>query len=171
MSNNTVRAAVEEDGEEVLRLLRELASLSNGQFRMDIDRFRRDGFGEDRKFHCLVVDSPTQTRPKELIAVLVYIWFYSTWIGQVLYIEDIYVADGFRRQGIGSALFLEAIKIAEAKHCPRLQWMGRTWNQPALQFYKKIHAQDIYEERGFKVFRLTKDAIRTAAEILESSKQ
>ncbi|XP_071084897.1 diamine acetyltransferase 1-like isoform X2 [Haliotis cracherodii] len=147
MSNNTVRAAVEEDGEEVLRLLRELASLSNGQFRMDIDS------------------------PKELIAVLVYIWFYSTWIGQVLYIEDIYVADGFRRQGIGSALFLEAIKIAEAKHCPRLQWMGRTWNQPALQFYKKIHAQDIYEERGFKVFRLTKDAIRTAAEILESSKQ
>ncbi|XP_046549215.1 thialysine N-epsilon-acetyltransferase-like [Haliotis rubra] len=134
MSVNVVRAAVEDDGEEVLRLLRELASLSNGQFRMDIDRFRRDGFGENRKFHCLVVDSPTC--PKELIGVLVYIWFYSTWIGEVLYIEDIYVADGFRRQGIGSALFLEAIKIAEAKHCPRLQWMGRNWNAPALQFYQ-----------------------------------
>lgn len=65
---------------------------------------------------------------------------YSTWRGRCLYLEDLYIQPDFRRGGIGQKLFQVLVDEAKALGVKRMDWQVLDWNEPAIQFYKKIGA-------------------------------
>ena len=77
----------------------------------------------------------------EIIGFALYYNSYSTWKGKCLYLEDLYVQEAKRNQGVGNLLFEKIISIAEYQKVRRLEWLVLDWNQPAIQFYKKYGAK------------------------------
>jgi GNAT superfamily N-acetyltransferase len=66
---------------------------------------------------------------------------YSTFVAQAgLYLEDLYVNPHPRGQGIGLALIKHLAAIAVDRGYGRLEWGVLNWNQPSIQFYKKLGA-------------------------------
>ncbi|MFN5910208.1 MAG: GNAT family N-acetyltransferase [Bacteroidota bacterium] len=62
---------------------------------------------------------------------------YSTWKGKCLYLEDLFVLPEYRKEGIGSQLFDEVVRIAIERGVKRMDWQVLEWNEPALAFYRK----------------------------------
>lgn len=78
---------------------------------------------------------------------------YSTFLGKPgLYIEDLYVDEAYRRRGYGRALLLYVARLAKERGCGRLEWSVLDWNQPAIDFYKKLGASSMSD---WTVFRIT----------------
>lgn len=86
---------------------------------------------------------------------------YSTFVGRPgIYIEDLYVDEPFRRRGFGSALLRYVAGLAVQRQCGRLEWSVLDWNEPAIQFYKKLGAIPMCE---WTVFRLSGDRLASVA--------
>jgi GNAT superfamily N-acetyltransferase len=78
---------------------------------------------------------------------------YSTFLGRPgIYIEDLFVDEAFRRRGFGSALLRYVAKLAKQRNCGRLEWSVLDWNEPAINFYRKLGALPMSE---WTVFRVT----------------
>ncbi|MFZ3375011.1 MAG: GNAT family N-acetyltransferase [Chthoniobacterales bacterium] len=86
---------------------------------------------------------------------------FSTWLGRPgLYLEDLFVRPEQRGKGYGRALLVHLAKIAHERGCGRMEWAVLDWNEPAIQFYKKLGAAPLDE---WTVFRLTRDGIAKLA--------
>ena len=87
---------------------------------------------------------------------------YSTFLGQPgIYIEDLFVDEAFRRRGFGSALLRYIAKLAMERRCGRLEWSVLDWNEPAINFYKKLGAVPMSE---WTVFRMTGEKLKKLAD-------
>jgi GNAT superfamily N-acetyltransferase len=87
---------------------------------------------------------------------------FSTWLGRPgLYLEDLFVRPEHRGKGYGRALLIELAKIARDRGCGRMEWAVLDWNEPAIQFYRKLGAKPMDE---WTVFRLTRDGISQLAD-------
>lgn len=71
-----------------------------------------------------------------------YTYKIATFSGRrVFYIEDVFIEDGKRGGGIGTALFGEAKRLANELGCARLEWKCLDWNTSAQKFYEKLGAE------------------------------
>lgn len=111
-----------------------------------------EGFGED----CtLTVDETVRLMKKANglhaviaedngVAVGFASYFYfplATLSGRkILYIEDAFIIEEMRRQGIGKAIFEFIEEIGRAKNCLRLEWKCLSWNENAVKFYESMSA-------------------------------
>jgi GNAT superfamily N-acetyltransferase len=87
---------------------------------------------------------------------------FSTWLGRPgLYLEDLFVKPEMRGKGYGRALLVDLAKIARDRRCGRMEWAVLNWNDPAIQFYRKLGAKPMND---WTVFRLTRDGIAKLAE-------
>ncbi len=75
-----------------------------------------------------------------IVAFALYYIRYSTWKGQVMYLEDIIVTEKMRGKGIGTMLMDRLIEEAREKGFKRISWQVLDWNEPAIKFYKKYGA-------------------------------
>lgn len=95
------------------------------------------------------------------IGFAVYFFNFSTWLGRPgLYLEDLFVKPEHRGKGYGRALLIALAKVAQQRGCGRMEWAVLDWNDPAIQFYRKLGAKPMDE---WTVFRLTGDGIRALA--------
>ena len=95
------------------------------------------------------------------VGFAVFFHNFSTWLGQPgLYLEDLFVRPEQRGKGYGRALLVHLAKIAHERGCGRMEWAVLDWNEPAIQFYKKLGALPRDE---WTVFRLTRDGIAKLA--------
>ncbi len=86
---------------------------------------------------------------------------YSTFLGRPgLYLEDLYVVPKWRGKGIGRRLFARLAAIAMERRCGRLEWWVLDWNEPALEFYKRLGAQSMND---WTVQRLNGEALARLA--------
>ncbi len=84
---------------------------------------------------------------------------FSTFIGKAgIYLEDIYVDQDARGNGIGRALFKRLGEIAIERDCGRMEWSVLDWNSPAINFYRKLGAEGMEE---WTVYRLDRERINT----------
>ncbi len=82
---------------------------------------------------------------------------YSTFLGKPgIYLEDLYVKPECRRKGIGRAMLLYLATLAKERGCGRFEWSALDWNEPAIQFYKKLGAVSLDD---WTIFRLTGEAL------------
>ena len=96
------------------------------------------------------------------VGFAVFFHNFSTWLGRPgLYLEDLFVRPEDRGKGYGRALLVELAKIARERKCGRMEWAVLDWNEPAIQFYRKLGAKPMDE---WTVFRLTRDGIAKLAD-------
>ncbi len=97
----------------------------------------------------------------EPVGFAVFFHNFSTWLGRPgLYLEDLFVRPEKRGKGYGRALLERLAQIAKERGCGRMEWAVLDWNDPAIQFYKKLGAAPMDE---WTVFRLTAEGIAKLA--------
>jgi len=98
----------------------------------------------------------------EPVSFALFFHNFSTFLGRPgIYIEDLYVKDTQRGKGIGQKMLQFLARLALERKCGRLEWWVLDWNEPAIQFYKKIGALPMDE---WTVFRMTEEALKKMAE-------
>jgi GNAT superfamily N-acetyltransferase len=86
---------------------------------------------------------------------------YSTFLAQPgAYLEDLYVVPEARGRGAGIALLIELARIAVTRGYGRVEWSVLNWNEPSIQFYKKLGAIAMDE---WTSYRLTGEPLRLLA--------
>ena len=96
------------------------------------------------------------------VGFAVFFQNFSTWLGRPgLYLEDLFVKPEMRGKGYGHALLVDLARIARDRGCGRMEWAVLDWNDPAIQFYRKLGAKPM---DGWTAFRLTRDGIEKLAE-------
>jgi GNAT superfamily N-acetyltransferase len=75
-----------------------------------------------------------------------YFFTFSSFIGRAgIWLEDLYVRPAFRRQGLGRAMIESVARIGAERNCGRFEWTALNWNNNALDFYRKLGAQMMYD--------------------------
>jgi GNAT superfamily N-acetyltransferase len=96
------------------------------------------------------------------VGFAVFFHNFSTWLGRPgLYLEDLFVKPEVRGKGYGRALLVRLAIIARERGCGRMEWAVLDWNDPAIQFYRKLGAKPMDE---WTVFRLTGEGITKLAD-------
>jgi GNAT superfamily N-acetyltransferase len=96
-----------------------------------------------------------------IIGYALFFHTYSTFLTQPgLYLEDVFVASEYRRQGVGKALIASVAKIAFDRGCGRLEWSVLEWNQNAIEFYQSLGAKVLPE---WRICRMTVDILAEIA--------
>lgn len=76
--------------------------------------------------HCEAVLAYTGGAPGtgKAVGLSIYFFTFSTWTGKAgLYLEDLFVDESMRGQGVGKALFQYLGKRAKELDCPRMDWV------------------------------------------------
>jgi GNAT superfamily N-acetyltransferase len=135
--NCTIRRAVREDCPRLLELVKELALYEKAPEEVTVtqEHFTESGFGPHPVWWAFVAEVDGRVEG----FALYYIRF-STWKGQRMYLEDLYVTEEMRGRGLGKQLFDELIREAQRKKFQGMTWQVLEWNEPAIQFYKKYQA-------------------------------
>jgi GNAT superfamily N-acetyltransferase len=135
--NVTIRIGQKSDLAAALQLIKELAQYEKApqEVEVSLNEMEACGFGESPLFKFLVAE-----QNNKITGLALYYYKYSTWKGKCIFLEDIIVTESERRQGIGSKLFKEVIRIAKAEKVKRLEWQVLEWNQLAIDFYKKFNS-------------------------------
>jgi GNAT superfamily N-acetyltransferase len=139
-----IRRAVKEDCPRLLELIRELALYEKAPEQVTVTQthFEESGFGKNPVWWAFVATVPDTTSPtgERIDGFALYYIRYSTWKGQAMYLEDILITESQRGNGIGFMLFQQLIEEAKAKGFNRIIWQVLEWNEPAINFYKKVKA-------------------------------
>lgn len=97
----------------------------------------------------------------QAVGFALYFTSFSTFLGRAgLYLEDLFVLPAYRGRGYGAQLFRRVAQVAVDRECGRMEWSVLDWNEPALEFYRRMGAQPLSE---WTVQRLTGAALRQAA--------
>ena len=133
----TIRKGIKKDLPAVLELIKELANYENAedQVTITLEDLEKDGYGSHPWFWFLVAENN-----QEIVGLSFYWIRYSTWKGKFLFLEDFVIKQEYRRQGIGSKLFEETIKICKKLNLNGMIWQVLDWNSSAIDFYKKYGA-------------------------------
>jgi GNAT superfamily N-acetyltransferase len=82
---------------------------------------------------------------------------FSTFLGRPgLYLEDLYVRQAYRGQGIGEGLLRHLAGLALERGCGRFEWSVLDWNRSAIDFYRRLGAVPMDE---WTVYRVTGPAL------------
>ena len=133
--NITIRKAVKEDCRRMLELIKELAVYEKEPTAVTVsfDHFVESGFGENPVWWAFVADIDGRVEGFAL-----YYIRYSTWKGQRMYLEDLLVTEKLRGLGVGKLLFDQLFEEAKEKKFNGIAWQVLDWNEPAINFYKKL---------------------------------
>lgn len=92
----------------------------------------------------------------------VYFPTYSTFLARPgMYLEDLYVKPEHRGHGIGFALLRHLAALCRERGYGRLEWSVLNWNEPSIQFYKRLGAVPLDE---WTRYRLAGDSLRALGE-------
>jgi GNAT superfamily N-acetyltransferase len=150
----TLRPATEHDISLLLCLIKELADYEHlaHEVLATEDLLRQTLFGPRRFVEALLAHHHGQPA-----GFAVFFHNVSTFLGRPgLYLEDLYVRPHLRNQGIGKALLTRLARLAQDRHCGRLEWAVLNWNTPALHFYQSLGATP---NSQWTTYRLTHPAL------------
>ena len=89
---------------------------------------------------------------------------YSTFLGQPsLWLEDVFVREPYRGQGLGRRFLTELATLARERGCGRFEWAVLDWNHPAISFYESLGAKVLPD---WRIVRVTGDSLARLAEQL-----
>ena len=139
----TIRPATIDDVPLIRQLIAELADyekLAHAAVATD-DDLRAQLFGAHPAAEVLIgeVDG-------EPAGFALFFHNFSTFLGKRgLYLEDLFVRPAFRGAGLGRHLMAALARIALQRDCGRFEWSVLDWNQPAIDFYRRLGATGMDE--------------------------
>ncbi|HSU31792.1 MAG TPA: GNAT family N-acetyltransferase [Bryobacteraceae bacterium] len=158
MSRIRIVPATEVDLPVILDLVRALAEYERlaASVTATEEQLRRTLFGSKPAAEVLLA-----YWDRECAGFAVFFPTYSTFLAQAgIYLEDLYVKPHLRGKGIGLALLRHLSRITTERGCGRLEWGVLKWNEPAIQFYRKLGATQMDE---WTQYRLAGDALESMA--------
>ena len=133
-----IRSATAADVPVIRQLIRELAEYERLTHEAVVteSELRKTLFGPRPWAEVLMGEAGT-----EVAGFALFFHNYSTFVGKPgLYVEDVFVRPPFRGRGLGTEFFRRMARIAVDRGCGRMEWAVLDWNEPALNFYRKIGA-------------------------------
>lgn len=132
-----VRKGIPDDLQAVYELIMELAVYEKAPDEVDnsVERMLEDGFGQKPVFEFFVAENE-----KGIVGTAIYYYRYSTWKGKAIYLEDLVVKETERGKGYGKLLLDAIVMEARATNSRQVRWQVLDWNEPAINFYKKLGA-------------------------------
>ncbi len=89
---------------------------------------------------------------KEPVCFALYFYNFSTFLGKPgIYLEDLFVKPSMRGRGFGKALLSYLSKMVEDRDYGRLEWACLDWNEPSINFYKKLGAKPMEEWTIYRI--------------------
>ena len=149
-----IRSATKSDVPVILSFIKKLADYERLSHEMVATEgmLRKTLFGRQRTAEVAI-----GYYKKEPVGFVLFFPNYSTFLGRPgLYIEDLFVDESHRGRGFGRALLLYVARLASERGCGRLEWSVLDWNEPAINFYKKLGAIPMSE---WTVFRVTGESL------------
>jgi ribosomal protein S18 acetylase RimI-like enzyme len=148
----SIRPLTTRDAADVERLYDQSAAYHRSlgddtDFQFSAEIYLRDGFGENPAFRGIgaVVDG-------ELVGYLLYAFEYDTdRANRYLFILDLLVDEAVRQHGIGRALMDRASSLCRDAGGRELVWAVHEKNLPALNFYRRLGAEEIRELRFMRL--------------------
>lgn len=142
-----IREATAEDAAVVLALTHELAAYEHleKEVHMTVDRLARALAGPLPFVHASLLEVPEDG------VVGHALWFptFSTFLGRPgIWLEDLYVREGYRGKGYGRALLEHLRNRTDG----RVEWEVLDWNGPAIDTYERVGARPV---RGWTKYRWT----------------
>ena len=130
-----IRLATENDFEAIHSLNKEFAQFikTPEKFRISLEQMKE----EQAHFRCLVVENQTEGI---IGSATTFIVWYS-WMGKSLYLDDLFIVEKYRGNGLGSQLIDAVISVAKEEKCKKVKWQVSKWNKHAIEFYKKKGAE------------------------------
>jgi len=154
-----IRAATKADVSIILSFIKKLADYEHLSYEVvaSEETLRKTLFGRRRTAEVAI-----GYFNREPVGFVLYFHNYSTFLGRPgIYIEDLFIDEAFRRRGFGTALLCYVAGVANERRCGRLEWSVLDWNEPAINFYKKLGAVPMSE---WTVFRVTGKELEKLAE-------
>ncbi len=154
MSNWSIRTARPGDEDAILSLIRDLALYEKAPEQavarpVDLTEAL---FSATPTAECVLAE-----RDGEALGFALFFTNFSTWTGRPgLYLEDLFVQESARGEGIGKALLLHLAGLARQRNYGRMEWSVLDWNQPAIDFYESLGARPM---KGWTVYRLDQSAL------------
>jgi GNAT superfamily N-acetyltransferase len=157
-----IRFANRSDAPLILEFIKELAEYEN----MSSDVVATSEALEHTLFEQKAAEVIIGEYQNQPIAFALFFHNYSTFRGQPgIYLEDIFVRPQARGKGFGKMMLSFLAKLAVERKCGRLEWACLDWNEPSIQFYKKMGAIPLDE---WMVFRLHNEALKDLANEFEA---
>ena len=148
----SIRFAEEKDIPVILSLIKELAQYEklSGEVMATEEILKENLFGKRKYAEVIIAELNEKPAGQAL-----FFHNFSTFKGKPgIYLEDLYVKPEYRSKGVGKALLNKLIETAKERKCSRIEWVVLDWNKSAIDFYKKIGAEEM---NGWLIYRLTED--------------
>lgn len=144
----TIRFAREGDESLVLSFIRRLA---------DYERLSSEVVATEEVLHeSLFVKRQAEVIFGELdgapVAFALFFHNFSTFLGKAnLYLEDLFVDEGYRGRGLGQCMFACLASIALERGFRRLDWWCLDWNEPSISFYLGMGARPMSDWTVYRI--------------------
>ena len=139
MMDNTnmavLRKLEKNDFEAWLKLWKLYLEFYRHPFDAEVTQFSFDRFiYANGDMHCAVVEEAGQA-----VGFVHYIFHPSTWSkGYYCYLQDLYVLQDQRSQGLARQLIEYVYECAQARNCSRVYWLTHESNGRAMALYDKV---------------------------------
>lgn len=141
MEKITIRDVRKEDCPRIMELIQELAEYEKAPeaVTVTLQEFEDAGFGKNPVWKAFAAVHTAEGK-ETIVGFALYYIRYSTWKGCRLYLEDLVVTERFRGRRIGQMLFERLFEEVREKKLKGINWQVLEWNEPAINFYKKLNA-------------------------------
>jgi len=153
-----IRKAEEADALAILDLIRELAVFEKQPDAVIINEkdIIDSAFGDHPLTYIFVAEVNSL-----VVGIALFYYGFSTWKGRSLHLEDLIVNENFRGYGIGKALMLQVVQVAQNEKLNRMDWEVLDWNEPAIKFYEGLGASFYTDWNLCRLFGSEIQAIKT----------
>jgi GNAT superfamily N-acetyltransferase len=150
MSDNVrIVAATEKDTPIVLHMIRGLAEYERLSDRVTATEagLREQLFGPKAAAEvCLLYVG------EEPVGFAVFFPNFSTFAGRPgIYLEDLFIEPTWRGRGFGRQLLAHVARIGAERGCHSMKWAVLPWNEPAIDFYRRLGAHKVTEWDTFEL--------------------
>lgn len=131
----TIRAAAESDVDLIFGALAGIAETVGERHKLKSspEDLRRYGFGDSPAFGCLIAEIE-----RRFAGCCLYFPSFSTWMGKPgAYVQDFYVAEEFRGQGVGEGLLRRLASVTRARGGGYIRLAVDKQNLRAQAFYRR----------------------------------
>jgi GNAT superfamily N-acetyltransferase len=119
----------------------------SGVLQVSKDKIQKTLFGTIPFSYVLLAESS-----RFEIGFALYGFRYSSFVGQPsIWLDDLYVDEEWRSQGVGAVLMNQLAQIAKENNCTHLAWNADARNTRGLSFYHRLGAE-ITEQHGNRCF-------------------
>jgi len=139
------RPATSDDIPTLIHFLQLIATFDGHpeSFIADADSLKCHMFGPTPRSHAILV-----MRGDTRIGFATYYFTFSTFLGKPgLWLDDLYIVEEERGNGVGTALLKHLASIAQEAGCVRIDWIVNQSNSKGIAFYQRIGAEILDDYR------------------------